>query len=456
LTRDEPGDWRVVASHFERAERYQEAAHAYRQTAEAARRRGALDEARSNLARAIELIQGLPRDPAHVDLEVELRLRRGFLAMSLDGAGSTDAAADYERCLELAGADPVGDAMFSTLISLWSYYLSRAELDRARQTSSTLRSALAGSRSYFRPQNLAGFGMLDWFAGSFTSALDTLSSATAALAELGNYGDISPVWFVPIDATTAMYIYLAVARYMAGAIDAADASLARARANAEALDFPQGPWSVSYAHWFGSWMWIESGRLDEARGALEELRASSALHGFSNWQLIGATHAVAFEALAGLRSGDSDTDALAEQAATLSGFIDFWKALDTRIFLPFYLTTCGALLAASGDPDAARQRYEESLALAAETGMRFYDAETARRVAHLSSKPEAKIAGLRDALELARSQAARPFELRIALDLQELLGEEARPPLELAMAAFPEDATTIELEKARARLSTLR
>jgi len=125
-----------------------------------------------------------------------------------------------------------------------------------------------------------------------------------------------------------------------------------------------------------------------------------------------------------------------------------------RVFLPFYLTTCGALLAASGDPDGARERYEESQQLAADTGMRFYDAETARRMAHLASEPESKTAGLLNALELARSQAARPFELRIALDLHELLGGNARHPLELAMAAFPAGASTIELEKARARMST--
>jgi tetratricopeptide (TPR) repeat protein len=253
-----------------------------------------------------------------------------------------------------------------------------------------------------------------------------------------------------------MHVYLGLARFMASDVAGANASLAEARAIAEALDFPQGPWSTDYAHWMGSWMWIESGRLDDAAAALEELRTSSALHGFGNWQLIGATQAAAFEAIVALRSGDSDTTALAEQANALSGFIEFWKALDLRVFLPFYLTTCGALLAGSGDPDSARQRYEESLQLAAQTGMRFYDAETARRIAHLASEPAAKIAGLRDALELARSQAARPFELRIALDLHELLGEEARPLLELAMAAFPEDATTIELEKARARVSTPR
>ena len=35
--------------------------------------------------------------------------------------------------------------------------------------------------------------------------------------------------------------------------------------------------------------------------------------------------------------------------------------LELRIFLPFYLTTAGALLAAAGDAGGARQRYDESL-----------------------------------------------------------------------------------------------
>jgi class 3 adenylate cyclase len=456
LSRHEPGDWRILASHFERAERYEEAANAYQQTAEGARRRGALQEARSHLARAIDLIQPLAGDTAHDHREVDLRLRRGFLAMSAEGAGSSDASADFDRCLELAEAEPRGDDMFSTLISLWAYYLSRAQLDRARDVSETLRSALEGSRSYFRPQNLAGLGMLDWFAGCFTSAADTLATANDELADMGEYGDISAVWFVPNDAKVAMYVHLALARFMASDATAGDESLARARAIAGALDFPQGPWSTAYANWLGSWMWIESGRLDRAAEALDDLRTSSALHGFDNWQLIGATQTAALEAIATLHSGASDATKLAEQARALSAFIDFWKALELRLFLPFYLTTIGALLAASDDADGARQCYDESLQLAAETGMRFYDAETARRVAHLAPEPDSKIAALWDALALARSQAARPFELRIALDLHELLGEDARSPLERATAAFAADTKTIELERARARLMARR
>jgi hypothetical protein len=456
LTREEPGDWLLVALHFERAERYEEAAHAYRQTAEEARRRGALQEARSHLARAIDLVQPLRADAAHVDLEVDLRLRRGFLAMSLDGAGSSDASADYDRCLELAASDPGGDAMVSTLMSLFAYQTGRADLESARRTLTTLRSGLVGPRSVFRPINRAGFGLVDWLAGHFSSALENLTDARAKVAEIGEQADMSPMWFVPQDARATMHLYLAVSRFMASDIKGADASLAESRGVSEPQDFPQGPWGIDYVLWLGSWMWIESGRVDDARAAIEELCASSASHGFTAWQLIGATQTATLEAVVTLRSGESDSAALAAQANGLSGFVELWKALGLQVFLPFYLTTCGALLAASRDPDGARRRYEESLELAARTGMRFYDAETTRRLAHLASEPEAKVASLRDALELARAQAARPFELRTALDLHAALGEDARSPLQLAMAAFPEDARTTDLETARSRISAPR
>jgi hypothetical protein len=83
------------------------------------------------------------------------------------------------------------------------------------------------------------------------------------------------------------------------------------------------------------------------------------------------------------------------------------------------MTTAGALVAAAGDHDRARRHYDDALALAAETGMRFYDAETGRRIAQLESEPDAQVAGLRKALEIARSQGARPFELRISRELEE-------------------------------------
>jgi len=456
LTRGEPADWHVLASHFERAERPFEAALAYQHTAESARRRGALEEARAHLTRAIELIAPLTDGAARDHREVELRLRRGFLAMSIEGAGSADAAVDFDRCLELTAADPGGDDMFSTLISVWAYYLSRAELDRTRHVSETLRATLATGRDFFRPQNLAGFGMLDWFGGSFGSALDILETAVHDLTERGEGSEIAAVWFVPNDATVAMHAHLGLARYMAADVAGAGDSLDRARTAAAAIDFPQGPWSAAYANWLGSWMWIEAGRVDRADDAVSDIRSSSARHGMETWELVAVTQTAALEGLSALRSDTADPPELMEHAEAIGAFVEIWQTLHLRVFLTFYLTTIGALTAAAGDAAAARRHYEQSLELAAETGMRFYDAETARRLAHLSSDADEVVAQLRGALDLARSQAARPFELRIALDLHELRGEAARSLLEQALRPFGDDGWTSDLETARGRVMARR
>jgi class 3 adenylate cyclase len=452
LARDDPADWHVLASHYERAERHHEAAAAYRETAEWARRRGALDEARAHLTRAIDLAIGLAGDDARDHLEVELRLRRGFIAMAIEGAASEDASEDFDRCLELAEADPGSDDMFSTLISLWPHYLSHAELDRAREVTTTLRASLGGERDVFVPHNRGAVGILDWFSGDFASAVDALNGISDELPVVGGEDVIAATWFVPNDPDVGMLVHLALARFMAADVAGADGALARARAHAGSLDFPQEPWSAAYADWLGSWMWIEAGRLDLAEAAVADLSASSMRHGFDAWELIADTQTAVLEAVGALRSGSADAAELAGHAEVVGGHVEVWQMLELRIFLPFYLTTAGALLAAADDSDGAWQRYEESLQLAAETGMRFYDAETTRRLAHLAPDRDATVAALGNALDLARSQAARPFELRIALDLHDLLGGEACPLLERAIDAFARADATSELEDARARM----
>ena len=61
--------------------------------------------------------------------------------------------------------------------------------------------------------------------------------------------------------------------------------------------------------------------------------------------------------------------------------------LGLKVLLPFFITTHGALLAAAGDIEGAQSRYDESLALGTDTGMRFYEAETSRRIAHIAARP---------------------------------------------------------------------
>ena len=86
---------------------------------------------------------------------------------------------------------------------------------------------------------------------------------------------------------------------MTGDTAGAEESLARARAVAAALDFPQGAWSTAYADWLASWLWIETGELDRAEEAVAALGTASARHGFDGWEVIAATQTVTVERSAG-------------------------------------------------------------------------------------------------------------------------------------------------------------
>jgi hypothetical protein len=210
-----------------------------------------------------------------------------------------------------------------------------------------------------------------------------------------------------------------MAQFMAGNAAEADRALDEAIAAGESMPFPRGPWGANYARWLASWIWMEQERFDLAGETLENLHSSSARHGFDNWELVATTQDAALGGLRAMHSGSSGSTELGDHADALATFIEIWLTLGLKVLLPFSITTQGALLAAAGDAEGARERYHESRALAAKTGMRFYDAETMRRDAHLASDRDQKVAQLQAALDLARSQGAQPFAQRIERDLRD-------------------------------------
>jgi predicted ATPase len=119
----------------------------------------------------------------------------------------------------------------------------------------------------------------------------------------------------------------------------------------------------------------------------------------------------------------------------------------------------------AGDADAALAHVEEALRVSARTGEAWFDAELHRRLGgvllHLHPGDAARAEGefLR-ALEVARSQSARLFELRAARDLARLLRDrgrvaEARDVLAPVYAAFTEGFGFPDLVEARALLEGL-
>ncbi|MDQ2648442.1 MAG: AAA family ATPase [Actinomycetota bacterium] len=445
-------DWALVAGHFERADRLAEAIRAWQEAAQAARRRGSVGEARLHLGRAIDLVEQLPHGPERSQREVELRLQRGYLASSAEGMSSPSATLDYERCLELTLEVPHAPNMVSTLTAMWGYYTSRAEIRTARQISATLQALVAEPwGSFWRPQNIASFAMLDWFEGDFVRAEEQLQLSIDRLyAEETFDTEATKAWYLPSHPTVAMHVHLAIAKFMVGDTVGAEVHREAATQLADSLEFPQGPWSGAYARWLVAWMDMEQGAHDRSFATLAELTSIGERHGYDSWSLVALTqHA----ATTGARDLGRSGAVLTPGIAMLSALVGAWQMVDLRSCLTIYHTVLGHMTHGSGDLSAARDRYEESLELARNTGMRFYDAETLRLRAHLADSDANVIQELHEALDLARSQGASPFELRIALDLHDLQGTAALDVLRTAVDGFRADASYVELDEARRRIN---
>jgi tetratricopeptide (TPR) repeat protein len=441
-------DWRLVAAHYEHAERYTDAASAYQQASTDARRRGALEEARTYLTRAITQLESAPADRDRDRREIAPRLERGFLAAAAEGYQSPSPAADFERCLQLAGTDLRDDQLFATLLALCSYYVPRADLERAAQLLQLLLTGADLGRQWSRPAIESGLGMVAFQRGEFGTARGHFEQATVRLLEDDEH-HIEELWFIPDDPIALAHEHLAMDRVLHGDLPAAEAQFADAARRADELGFPQGPYNHLYATDVEILMRVEAGQFDRAGELVAKLLELAERYGFDFWQMFGLTEQCLVDSSVLLSCGDPDPATLDTQIATMTGFVEFWRSVGLYAYQTEYDCVLGRLLTAAGRPDEARARVDIALQIARDTGMHYYDIELLRARAHTHTNPDARAADFAAAIELARRQDAPLFELRAALDDFELRGQPASAVLADAAARLPADSALPEAARPR-------
>ncbi|KUI22721.1 hypothetical protein AU193_10470 [Mycobacterium sp. GA-1285] len=447
---DAKPDWRLAARHYDEAHRFDDGATAYQQAASDARRRGALGESLGFLNEAITRVERMAPGSHRDRREVEIRLRRGFLASAVEGTSSALAAIDFERCLQLVGTE-LTEEFLTTMTALYGYFATRADLKRAEQVLTTVRAGQAGNVAWFLVNNDAGFAMLAWYRGQFVAAREGLESV-AARTDVGA-GEDEAHWFTPNEPLASIYTHLAAARLVMGDSAGAQAEFDRTARRVEHLGFPQGPYSAAYARSYQAWMYIEAGDLGRAATTVAALAADAERYGFDAFALIAATQQCTVDGLRALAADDVEPAALETHIGTMTMLVEAWRAAEVRMFLTFYDSIVARLLFAAGRTGEARTRLDAALQLAAETDVHFYDAELSRLRAHTEVDTDARDRSLREALALARSQGAAIFELRTAADLHQLGGDSERELLANAVGRFPPDSTWPELTRARALLA---
>lgn len=447
-------DWPLIAAHCQRAARHADAAAAYQQASDAARRRGALAEARTYLTHALTQLELCPPGPGRDRREVAPRLKRGYLTATAEGAQSPVAVADFERCLQLVGTDLHDDDVVATLTAVGAYYLWRADLQRAGQVMAVAQVGTEQERQWFRPAVDGSAGIIAWLRGEFDTARTYFDRAATGLAD--DYERrLQDLWFVPHDPVALAHEHLAWDRLVHGDLAGAEVQLVHARDRAAQLGYPQRPYNDLYAIDMDIWVCAETGQFDRARALVSELVEKADRYGldYLYWQLLGATEQAMVDGRALLASSDPDHAALVAQIDSLTQSVELWRALGAATYRPFYWCVLGQLLAAAGQADQARTRLDTALQFAADTGVRFYNAELLRAQALIRTDPAARAAGLAAARELARHQGACLFELRASLDDFALRGESARSHLVDAVDRMPVDSALPEVARARAALT---
>jgi predicted ATPase len=145
--------------------------------------------------------------------------------------------------------------------------------------------------------------------------------------------------------------------------------------------------------------------------------------------------------------------------------IDRVLGIGTTIAMPLPLALLADLEGSAGRPEAGLATLAEARALGERGGEADWAAELRRLNGQLLRTPPVLDAAgaetcFREALEIARRQEARSWELRAATSLARLLADggrrdEARKILEAPYAWFTEGFATADLRAARALLETL-
>jgi tetratricopeptide (TPR) repeat protein len=437
-----PGDAGEAAFHLERARRYAEALETRIGAAASHQDVGAHTEAMPELTHALDLVAQLPEGPERDQTELVIREMRSFSAVVTAGYAAPEAAEDHSRCLELCEGFGLPPELLPSLIRSHSFYGFRGELtDAARVAEAMRRVAATGGVDF--PAAGIGEGLLAFFRGDFPAAR-RLYHSVVEHPWSRTVGRPPAEWPLPNDALGAVYAHLVLIHWIAGERREACAMVERGLERANEVGFPFGPFTIAYVNSLLSLTLRMEGDHDAAARCTAAIVDVAQRHGFAFWMTTAMLH----DGLDRARTGE---DAAFDE---LQQSIAIWRhVIMGEAYSPWALTALADAQAATGRRDAARHSLDEALALAERTGSEFYAAETLRMRGELrrAAGDEGGIEDIDAALEKARSQGARIFELRAAMALARATDGSpiARLAVARALDGIAPDAGYPELGEAR-------
>jgi class 3 adenylate cyclase/tetratricopeptide (TPR) repeat protein len=415
--------------------------------------RASYAEAVGHFDTGLTRLQELPDDDRRAELELDLRNAAYLPLATLKGIGSPDGERAAARALELSRRP--GAAWEKSWMALQGLYLTtliQASLSKANELAiQMLAIAEQHGNNELAAQSLSSLALSQMLTGKFESAAksfdramsmyETIPKATTGLGALRNINDV------------AGYGFSAWNTWFLGFPSRAAKRMDDALAVAQVLDSKAVHELLHYGATIFFSLVREQKRTKEHADAL--ITSATEL-GNPSRRAIGELYLGWFDSVAGGRP-----EGIARMQRALADF----RANGSINMTSCFLSLIAQSQSGFGYYNEALVAIEEALTIIEETGQRTFEAEVHRINGELlltrnSSSTARAEEGFRTAIEIARRQKAKSWELRATTSLGRLLRDTGRRDEARTMLAdiynwFTEGFDTADLKDAKALLDEL-
>ena len=437
-----------MAAHFERAGLPDQAIHFYQRAAEVAQRLFANEEAIGLFNKGLLLLQALPPGPARNELELSLLTALGASLVTLKGYAASEVIEVFARARALGeqlGQPPIPPVLRALAIA----HIVRAEYQPAYDLGEQLLD-LADRRQdpVLEVEARYVLGVTLFWRGNFAASREQLERAIVLYDPQQSSTHIA---LFSQDPKVVCLARIALDLWCLGDWEQALETSAAALALAEKLAHP-------FTHTYAAYFDVQIQNLRRAsqatKVAADELIALSYRHRLGHFLPLGrALHGWALAEQGMFEAG------VAEQREGMAAF----RAMGNEHLHPHFLTILAEQYGKAGDVEHGLALLAEALAAVDKSGERWCEAELHRVTGELllarGQEAEGE-AALGRAVEVARAQAARSFELRASVRLARLWQSQekfaqAHQFLSPIYHWFGERLETVDLREARSLLDAL-
>jgi class 3 adenylate cyclase/predicted ATPase len=415
----------LLARHCAEAGQIEKAASLWGKAGQRSTQRSALVEATEQLRRALELIATLPGTPAlrREEIRLQVALIHPLLHVSGYAAPETIAAVERARLL-IEQAEALGEAsedpllLFSVLYGLWVANLVAFNGDVMLELAGQF-IALSEKQSATAPlmlgQRIMGLSLMH--TGDIADGQAHLERALT-LYDPAEHRPLATRFGQDIGAASLSWNSLA--HWLLGYPDAALVDSESAiKIGREIGHSP----TLMYVLNFSIWTDIHCGNYSTATALVSEFNALKNQTGSLFWAAWGTMQRGCLLALTGKAS---------DAAQTITSGLTEMRQTGTTMWMPVWQSFLTKVKAEIGQFDAASRCSDESMAAMETTKEKWYEAEVNRiagEVALLSPQPDVVKAEAHfgRALEIARRQQAKSWELRAAMSMARLWRDQGKP-----------------------------